>query len=334
MLDDGTRMVFITAGMGGGTGTGAAPIIAREAKRMGILTIGIVTIPFIWEGKRKINKALDGVENLSKNVDALLVINNQRLLELYPELTVSNAFAKADDTLSIAAKSISDIITFHGQINLDFNDVSTVMKDGGVAIMSMAYGEGEHRVTDAINNALNSPLLNNGDIFKSKKFLLNIAHSAEEENSQTLRMEEMQEVHDFMSRFSDDIEVKWGMVTDASLGAKVKITILATGFGVDDVMRPDLTGEEIAKRQKEETRYKDYYGDDGKPHPKEYITYTFNADTLDNDDIISMLDKPTYKRKVDFLKSINTRETQVSRSISSGTGDAEIPQTISFSQDD
>ena len=142
MLDDGTRMVFITAGMGGGTGTGAAPVIAQCAKDSGILTVGIVTIPFAFEGKKKIDQALDGVEEISKHVDALLVINNERLREIYPELTVRNAFAKADDTLSVAAKSIAEIITMHGIMNLDFQDVTTVLKDGGVAIMSNGEAEG------------------------------------------------------------------------------------------------------------------------------------------------------------------------------------------------
>ena len=169
MLNDGTRMVFITAGMGGGTGTGAAPVIAQCAKDAGILTVGIVTIPFKFEGNKKINQALDGVEEIAKHVDALLVINNERLREIYPELTVINAFAKADDTLSIAAKSIAEIITMHGTINLDFQDVTTVLRDGGVAIMSTGYGEGENRVTKAIDEALNSPLLNNNDIFNTRK---------------------------------------------------------------------------------------------------------------------------------------------------------------------
>ena len=168
MLNDGTRMVFITAGMGGGTGTGAAPVIAQCAKEMGILTVGIVTIPFRFEGKKKIYQALDGVEEISKHVDALLVINNELLRKVYPDLTVLNAFAKADDTLSIAAKSIAEIITVHGIVNLDFQDVTTVLKDGGVAIMSTGYGEGEGRVRQAIENALRSPLLNHNDIYKSK----------------------------------------------------------------------------------------------------------------------------------------------------------------------
>ena len=165
MLDDGsTKMVFVTAGMGGGTGTGAAPIIAKTAKNMDILTVGIVTIPFKWEGKKKIDQALDGVDEISQNVDALLVINNERLLDIYQDLTVINAFAKADDTLCFTATTTAEINTMHGIINLDFNDVKTVLKDGGVAIMSTGYGRGEGRVTSAIEDALNSPLLNNNDI--------------------------------------------------------------------------------------------------------------------------------------------------------------------------
>ena len=152
-------MVFITAGMGGGTGTGAAPVIARIAKDMGILTVGIVTIPFLFEGERKIIQALNGVEEIAKNVDALLVINNERLREIYSDLSVMNAFGKADDTLTIAAKSIAEIITLPGIINLDFADVNTTMKDGGVALMSNGYGEGEGRVRQAVEDALNSPLL-------------------------------------------------------------------------------------------------------------------------------------------------------------------------------
>ena len=167
MLDDGTKMAFITAGMGGGTGTGAAPVIARESKSMGILTVGIVTIPFRFEGARKIDQALDGVEEMAKNVDALLVINNERLRRIYGELPILKAFGKADDTLSVAAKSIAEIITVHGLINLDFNDVKTVLKDGGVAIMSTGYGEGDGRVRHAIVDALNSPLLNDNDIFNA-----------------------------------------------------------------------------------------------------------------------------------------------------------------------
>lgn len=173
---------------------------------MDILTVGIVTIPFLFEGNRKIDQALDGVEKMSQHVDALLVINNERLRDIYSDFSVMNAFGKADDTLSIAAKSIAEIITIRGTINLDFNDVKTVLKDGGVAIMSTGYGKGESRVSQAINDALHSPLLNNNDIFNSKKILFNISFSTKSE----LMMEEMNEVHDFMSKFGKDVETKWG----------------------------------------------------------------------------------------------------------------------------
>ena len=197
MLNDGTKMSFITAGMGGGTGTGAAPIIARVSKELGILTVGIVTIPFRFEGPNKIDQALDGVEEMAKFVDALLVINNERLRDIYNDLSVINAFAKADDTLNVAVRSITEIITEHGIINLDFNDVRTVLKDGGVAIMSTGYGDGEGRVKKAIQDALHSPLLSNNDVFNSKKILLNISFAEDKEN-EGLMMDEMNDVHEFM----------------------------------------------------------------------------------------------------------------------------------------
>lgn len=255
MLNDGCKMVFITAGMGGGTGTGAAPIIAKTAKDMGILTVGIVTIPFLFEGPKKIDQALDGVEEISKHVDALLVINNERLRDVYSDFSVLDAFAKADDTLSVAAKSIAEIITIRGRINLDFNDVKTVLKDGGVAIMSTGYGEGEGRVTQAINDALHSPLLNNNDIFNSKRILFNISYSANND----LMMEEMNELHEFMSRFGEDVETKWGLYIDDSLDKKVKFTILATGFGVRDVPGMDvrISAEEQRRLEEEQEKNKE-----------------------------------------------------------------------------
>ncbi|MBO7067727.1 MAG: cell division protein FtsZ [Bacteroidaceae bacterium] len=320
MLNDGTRMVFITAGMGGGTGTGAAPIIAQCAKDAGILTVGIVTIPFKFEGNKKINQALDGVEEISKHVDALLVINNERLREIYPELTVLTAFAKADDTLSIAAKSIAEIITMHGIMNLDFQDVTTVLKDGGVAIMSTGHGEGENRVTKAINEALNSPLLNNNDIFNSKKVLLNINFCSDNEN-ESLMMEEINEVHDFMSKFREDVEVKWGLATDSSLGNKVKITLLATGFGLQNVpgitelseqQSRDKAAIEQEEKQKEGERMEIYYGrDKSSPRPRRYV-HIFRDDELDNDDIISMVETlPTYRRTKEDLNKFTPTKPSV-----------------------
>ena len=318
MLNDGTKMVFITAGMGGGTGTGAAPVIAREAKAMDILTVGIVTIPFRFEGNRKIDQALDGVEEIAKHVDALLVINNERLREIYPELNVLSAFEMADNTLSIAAKSIAEIITMHGIINLDFRDVCTVLKDGGVAIMSTGFGEGENRVSKAIEAALHSPLLNNNDIFNSKKVLLSISFCAEKEGD-TLMMEEMNEVHEFMSKFHDDVETKWGLSTDPSLDKKVKITILATGFGISNVpgIQAKLDAEEEQRRQKEQERQEEYeerrdqfYGGSDKKgiQRRRPEFYLFGLDDLDNEEVISMVElTPTYKRSKEVLADIKAK---------------------------
>jgi cell division protein FtsZ len=322
MLDDGTRMAFITAGMGGGTGTGAAPVIAKISKELGILTVGIVTIPFRFEGDKKIDQALDGVEKMSEHVDALLVINNERLREIYPELTVLDAFGKADDTLSIAAKSIAEIITVHGLINLDFNDVKTVLKDGGVAIMSTGYGEGEGRVKKAIDDALNSPLLNDNDVFNSKKILLSISFCSEKQNNNGLMMEEMNDVNDFMGRFGSDFEIKWGLATDPDLGKKVKVTILATGFGLESVAGMDMhikkhtqeeanrIAEEEEKAAERQERRRRYYGSDGKntQYKRRPHIFLFRAIDLDNDDVISAVEStPTYKRTREVLEGIRSR---------------------------
>jgi cell division protein FtsZ len=320
MLSDGTRMVFVTAGMGGGTGTGAAPIIAQCAKDMDILTVGIVTIPFLFEGKVKILQALQGVSEISKHVDALLVINNERLREIYQDLSVSNAFAKADDTLSIAAKSIAEIITMRGIINLDFNDVKTVLKNGGVAIMSTGYGEGSGRVSRALEEALHSPLLNNNDIYNSKKVLLNINFCADDEHN-SLMMEEMNEVNDFMAKFKEDVEVKWGLATDPSLGNKVKITLLSSGFGLQGITgvterEQAIKDEEAAKaeesrRQLEE--FIDIYYKNQDPTAAKVNPYVFLYDlnSFDNDDVISRVDgKPTYSRTREEKTAIEQLSSQ------------------------
>lgn len=323
MLDDGTKMAFITAGMGGGTGTGAAPVIARVSKELGILTVGIVTIPFRFEGAKKIDQALDGVEEMAKHVDALLVINNERLREIYPELSLLNGFRKADDTLSVAAKSIAEIITVHGIVNLDFNDVKTVLKDGGVAIMSTGYGEGEGRVKQAIEDALNSPLLNDNDVYKAKKILLSINFNSDDKDNPGLTMEEMGDVTEFMNHFSADFELKWGLAIDPELDKKVKVTILATGFGIEDV---DGMGSHIKKqtqedavrlaeeeekaaerRDRRERFYKDNNNSQYKHRPH---IYRFTADELDNEDVILAIENtPTYKRTKQMIKDIKRIST-------------------------
>ena len=329
MLDDGTRMAFITAGMGGGTGTGAAPVIARESKNMGILTVGIVTIPFRFEGARKIDQALDGVEEMAKNVDALLVINNERLRRIYGELPVLKAFGKADDTLSVAAKSIAEIITVHGLINLDFNDVKTVLKDGGVAIMSTGFGEGDGRVKLAIEDALNSPLLNDNDIFNAKRILLSISFHSNDKDCEGLMMDEMSDVNDFMDKFGRDFEIKWGLALDPTLGEKVKVTILATGFGINDIdgmsahRRTHQSQEEIAKQAAEEEarakrneRRDRYYGPNEKNHQYKSRpqVFLFEPDDLDNEDVILAVENtPTAKRTRQQLEDLSrqSRATKV-----------------------
>lgn len=236
LFSDDTKMVFITAGMGGGTGTGASPVIAREAQNAGMLTVGVVTIPFRFEQKPKIRQALMGVDAIADHVDALLVINNERLFEVYPGMEVNQGFAKVNEILTVAVKSIAELITVHGTINLDFRDVEKVLKKGGVAVMSYGLGKGDHRLTSAINEALHSPLLNDNDVYNSKKILFNIYQS----KSHPLLMQEMEELDQFMDEFQNkDIEVIWGIADDENLDEEVKITVLATGFGLSDIPQID-----------------------------------------------------------------------------------------------
>lgn len=302
LFDDKTKMVFITAGMGGGTGTGAAPVVARIAKERGLLTIGIVTIPFLFEGEKKILKALDGAEEMGKYVDALLVINNDRLTEIYRDLDFLNAFGKADDTLTIAARSISELITSDGFINLDFNDVDTTLRNGGAAIISSGYGEGENRVTKAINDALNSPLLKNRDIMGSKKILFNIYFSRNAEKK--FQMGEADELTSFMNNIDNGVDVIWGVGFDDTLGDKVKITILAAGFEVsirDDNKNTGTSSVLSAGAQSTiSSRVVGVY-DAGKiseinrnKNRKRYII--LSPDQMDDDETISSLESPTLNR--------------------------------------
>ena len=233
LLSDGTKMVFVTAGMGGGTGTGAAPVVAKVAKDMGLLTIGIVTIPFYFEKKKKIIKALKGVDELRKNVDAILIVNNERLCDVYSnsEISIKEAFQRADNILKDAVKGISELITVHsdGSINLDFRDVETTMKNGGGAIMAMGRANGKNRVEKAIIDALDSPLLYGNDIGKAKRILFNIYASEEH----PIFVSEMQEIDDFFDQLDPNIDVIWGTSTDDTLGEDAKVTILATGLEDD-----------------------------------------------------------------------------------------------------
>ena len=312
LFTDGTKMAFITAGMGGGTGTGAAPVVAEIAKNLGILTIGIVTIPFKFEMTGKIKQALKGVIEISKHVDALLVINNQRLIDIYPKLQVAEGFRIVDDVLTTATKSIAEIITSRGTINLDFRDVSKILKNGGVAIMSYGIEKGEMRVSRAFRSALHSPLLNDNDIYKSKKILFNIY----ENPNDPIRVEEMGEVEGFMEQFKEeDIELIWGLSKDHNLGeGEVKVTVLATGFGMKDIpdMKPlvekeeeiveQLTREEQDRIEKEEKKLDSMVEAFYKP---DYKVYIFKGDDMHNDEFMTAIDNsPTYCRTAAELEKI------------------------------
>ncbi len=240
-LSDNTKMLFVTAGMGGGTGTGAAPIIAKAARELGILTVGIVTLPFKFEGMRRQRQALEGLEQLKKNVDSILVISNDKMREMHGNLALSVAFGEADDILTIAAKGIAEIITVPGYINVDFEDVNTVMRESGVAIMGAAMAEGDDRAHKAIQLALNSPLLEENDIRGAKHILLNITSGVKE-----VTMDEIGEITDYVQEeagFGTDLI--WGNCIDESLGDKISVTLIATGFREGAVKKKE---EEVKKQ--------------------------------------------------------------------------------------
>lgn len=324
LFDDDTQMVFITAGMGGGTGTGAAPVVARLARERGLLTVGIVTIPFLFEGQKKILKALDGAEEMAKYVDALLVINNERLTEIYSDLGFMNAFGKADDTLSTAARGISELITCNGVINIDFKDINTTLRNGGPAIISIGYGEGENRVTKAINDALNSPLLKDRDIMGSTHILFNIYFNPD--SDQEFVMRESTELTDFISNIDSSVDVIWGIAHDKSLGNKVKITLLATGFETSDrkaehpvpAKRTDDTpqfDERPSKEAQVEKIAKEYGQEKAKDilKPRETQKHIIlTPEQIANDAVIETFEStPTFtrdRRLVDEIKNSGTRQ--------------------------
>jgi cell division protein FtsZ len=226
LLGDNTKMVFLTAGMGGGTGTGAAPVIAEAATELGILTVGIVTLPFSFEGQKRWNQAVEGIRNLKQYVDALLVIHNDRLRDIYQDQKLSVAFGYADNVLAMAAKGIAEIITVHGYVNVDFADVRTVMERSGVAIMGSGVAEGENRAYEAISKALISPLLNNNNLRGAKNILLNITSGKQE-----VLMDEITEIMDFIQHCTQiQSDIIWGNTYDESLGNALSVTIVATGL--------------------------------------------------------------------------------------------------------
>lgn len=231
VLQNNTKMVFITAGMGGGTGTGGAPVIAEAARELGILTVGIVTIPFRNEGRRRIKQAVEGIAAMEKHVDSLLVINNERIREMYGDSKISDAFAKADNILTTAAKGIAEIITVPGYINVDFADVETVMRNSGVALMGTGIASGVNRAVVAVEEALNSPLLNNNDIMGAQNILLNITSGIEE-----ITMDEIGEITDYVQeKAGNSADLIWGNGVDEKLGDQISVTIIATGFSTSSI---------------------------------------------------------------------------------------------------
>ena len=255
-LNDGTKMLFITAGMGGGTGTGASPTVAEIAKEMGILTVGIVTIPFAFEGPKKIQKAMNGVAELAEQVDAIVVINNEKLRQIYSDFNLLNAFSKSDDVVANAARSIAEIITKPGYINTDFTDVYNTLIGGGASIISVGTASGENRVANAIHQALHSPLINT-DVHGATRLLLQIYCSTEH----AMIMSEIDQIHDFVREVGDDVEVQWGAALDEELGESVRVTIIATGYEVSDI--PSLEKKTV------DASINKYYGEDNAPKKTE-----------------------------------------------------------------
>lgn len=275
ILLENTRMVFITAGMGGGTGTGAAPIIAKTAKEMGILTVGIVTIPFEFEGKKRKQQADEGIDALKDSVDTILIIRNQKLREMFGNLNLSDAFSHADNILTTAAKGIAEIITVTGYINVDFEDVKTAVKDSGVAIMGSAIAEGEHRATKAVEQALASPLLNDNNIKGARYILMNVASGSKE-----VTMDEIGDITDFIQEQAGlTADIIWGNCVDENLGEKICVTIIATGFKT----REELGSETTRAKESQKTIHK---LDEAAPAPNPTPAMpelSFNEPTLKKD---------------------------------------------------
>jgi len=302
-----TKMVFITAGMGGGTGTGGAPVIASIAHDLGILTVGIVTIPFKFEMGKKIAKAMLGVAEMRKHVDALLVINNERLIELYKDFSLANAFKEADNILTEAAKGIAEIITVQGYVNVDFADANTILKDGGVAIMNTGMAEGENRVINALKEALASPLLKCNDVRGAKRILINIYTSTTNE----VIIKEIEELKAFLNGINENLEeFIWGATYDDNLEETIKVTIIATGFELDNI-----TGNIKEETKQVETNTEsnekinkmvdEYYGEnEQKSEAPPSIIDPFEEDYNKKEEVISLdlwadgedFDEPAYKR--------------------------------------
>ena len=319
IFDEDTKMVFITAGMGGGTGTGASPIIAREAKSRGLLTVAIVTIPFLFELQRQVDKALDGVERLAKEVDAILVINNERLREIYPDLTVINAFKKADETLTKAVGSIVEIIKMRGRVNLDFRDVNMVLHQGGLAVISSGHATGPQRVTRAIRDALYSPLLNNKDIFRATRIAMAITCSSEPD--QALLIDEMSEIEHFTTRFDGNPYFKWGFVPDAAMGDEIKVTILASGFGLFNEKADQTDALSEDEHTKRAIRRERIYGSGKRQKRPHAFIIRLQLEDMINDDLPELFESvPTRNRTPEMAR-------QIRQALEAGRREAPQPAT-------
>ncbi|MBN2274038.1 MAG: cell division protein FtsZ [Bacteroidales bacterium] len=328
-LSANTRMVFITAGMGGGTGTGAAPIIAKASKDLGLLTVGIVTIPFKNEGPRRISQALDGIAEMEKYVDSLLVINNEKIREMYGDLRVSEAFSRADDVLAIAAKGIAEIITVHGFINVDFADVHTVMSNSGVAIMGSGLAEGEDRAMKAIQNAITSPLLNDNDIKGARNILVNITSGKEE-----VTMDEIGQIIDYVQECSGaNADLIWGNGIDVNLDEKISVTIIATGFATSSIPELYARKREINRIPLPENGNVSFVSDSGfevkdRPSQGDYANtqQTIEFDVTsgewggETDRVKSQVDLKKASQRVNMIKKAKERMKDLNFS-SSNTGD-------------
>lgn len=322
VLSNNTKMVFVTAGMGGGTGTGAAPIIAKIAKEMGILTVAIVTLPFEFEGRKRYNQAIEGIREIKDYVDSLLIINNQKLREIYGDLQYSMAFSKADDVLATAAKGIAEIITLPGHINVDFADVKAVMTNSGVAIMGSGSAEGNDRAINAIKQALDSPLLNNSDIRGAKDILLNITCGEPE-----VTMDEISQITEFLqSAAGNNSDIIFGVGKNAAIGEKVVVTIIATGFGthnfipaenskIKHTINPTQPIEQQGIKEKKiyvlkpEQRELAFEENTVEKYPQQVVDYQEKKQItidLNNNDLVDDLEKtPAYLRKKLNMNSNN-----------------------------
>ena len=318
LRNDGTKMLFITAGMGGGTGTGAAPIIAQIAKELDILTVGIVTLPFDFEGKSKMEKALIGVDELKKGCDSVITILNQRLIEIYGDLSQSKAFEKADDIISTSAKCIAEIVTVQGQINVDFEDVKTVMKNAGNSVLGSAESSGEDRAKNAIESAINSPLLNDRSIIGAKKILLNIVSGGGDNELTTIELNTITNLVNESS--SSNVEIIFGTAIDGELDDRVRVTIIATGFdnnnhtnlfeenNIEFIKRNDQPIEEVIHNIDDDYKeYEDNFGsinenyETNDKRDEVIIEELDSSDSFDHDD--------SSNKKNEYLKKRNKRIT-------------------------